>query len=413
MRAEAAAAGTTMSSLLRSLSITLLSVALFVPVACESVSLPHGRPVTRAMWVTRFDYKTASDVEKVVQSCQEAGCNTIVFQVRGNATAFYKSSYEPWAEQFNFTDPGFDPLEVALQAAHGRGMKLIAWVNVVPAWWGTQPPSDTRQVYNKKPEWAWYDKSGGRQPLADKFYVSLNPCLPEVREYLVKVIEDIVGRYGIDGLHLDYIRFPNEPAGGNAKPADYPRDRQTVGLFQAETGKTPDGDPAAWDRWRTDQITDLVRDIRKMVNSYKPYLEISAAVGPVPADAKAHHFQDVKTWIKEKLVDVVYPMNYTRDPKVFDERVALWRDFAGSTPVVMGVRIDDNVELDRTQLSTVLHTFRGYSIFAYSSLFDSPNTTTDKQDEGSSDHRMQLRKALLPELTGLSKTGAAATNSDG
>lgn len=401
-----------MSRLLRSLNITLLSAAALLPLACETVSLPHGRPVTRAMWVTRFDYKTASDVEKVVQSCQEAGCNTILFQVRGNATAFYKSSYEPWAEQFNFADPGFDPLEVALQAAHGRNMKLIAWVNVVPAWWGTQPPASAKQIYNKKPEWAWYDKSGARQPLADKFYVSLNPCLPEVREYLVKVMEDIVGRYPIDGLHLDYIRFPNEPAGGIAKPADYPRDRQTVGLFQADTGKTPEADPAAWDKWRTEQITSLVREIRRMVNEYKPYLEISAAVGPVPEDAKAHHFQDVKTWLGEKLIDVVYPMNYTRDPKVFEERVAAWEKFAGRTPVVMGVRIDDNVELDRAQLQSALHTFRGYSIFAYSSLYDSPNTALEKQDEGASEHRLALRKALLPDLTGLSHNGEAASPGD-
>jgi uncharacterized lipoprotein YddW (UPF0748 family) len=411
MRAEASAA-TTMSSLLRRTSILLLSVSALWAAACESVSFPHGRPVTRAMWVTRFDYKTAADIEKICQSCQEAGCNTILFQVRGNATAFYRSSYEPWAEQFNYTDPGFDPLEVALTAAHGRGLKLQAWVNVVPAWWGNEPPRETRQVYNKKPEWAWYDKSGARQPLADKFYVSLNPCLPEVREYLVKVMEDIVGRYPIDGLHLDYIRFPNEPAGGVAKPADYPRDKTTVALFEADTGKKPETSPADWDRWRTEQITNLVRDIRKMVNEYKPYLEISVAVGPVPEVAKSTHFQDVKTWMKEKLVDSVYPMNYTRDPKVFDERVALWKDFAGRTPVVMGVRIDDNIDTDRAQLERVLHEFRGYSIFAYSSLFDSPNTALDKQDEMTRERREMVRKALMPQLADLSRPGAAAGTDD-
>lgn len=401
-----------MSRLLRSISIALLSALAVFGVACQSVSLPHGRPVTRAMWVTRFDYKTAADIEKIVQSCQEAGCNTILFQVRGNATAFYRSSYEPWAEQFNFTDPGFDPLQVAIDAAHGRNMKLHAWVNVVPAWWGTEPPREARQIYNKKPEWAWYDKNGARQPLAEKFYVSLNPCLPEVREYLVKVMEDLVGRYAIDGLHLDYIRFPNDPVGGNTRQADYPRDRQTVGLFEAETGKKPETSPADWDNWRTEQVTNLVREIRRKVNEYKPYLELSVAVGPVPDVAKATHFQDVKTWMKEKLVDAVYPMNYTRDPKVFEERVALWKDFAGRTPVVMGVRIDDNIETDRAQLETVLHTFRGYSIFAYSSLFDSANTALEKQDEATRDRRELVRKALMPQLADLSRPGAAAGTDD-
>jgi uncharacterized lipoprotein YddW (UPF0748 family) len=412
MRAEAATAATTMSRLLRCLFLTLSTVTVLWVAACESIPLPHGRPVTRAMWVTRFDYKTAADIEKIMQNCQEAGCNTVMFQVRGNATAFYRSSYEPWAEQFNFTDPGFDPLDVALTAAHARDMKLQAWVNVVPAWWGTEPPRETRQVYNKKPEWAWYDKSGARQPLADKFYVSLNPCLPEVREYLVKVMEDLIGRYPIDGLHLDYIRFPNEPASGTVKPADYPRDRQTVALFQVETGKTPEASPAEWDAWRTAQVTSLVRDIHRMVHEYKPYLEISVAVGAVPEEAKKTHFQDVRTWMKEGLVDSVYPMNYTRDSQVFDQRVALWKDIAGSTPVVMGVRIDDNIEKDRAQLETVLHTFRGYSIFAYSSLFDSPNTALEKQDDMTRERREMVRKALLPQLANLSRPGAAAGTED-
>jgi hypothetical protein len=105
-------------------------------------------------------------------------------------------------------------------------------------------------------------------------------------------------------------------------------------------------------------------------------------------------------------------MNYTRDSQVFDQRVALWKDIAGSTPVVMGVRIDDNIEKDRAQLETVLHTFRGYSIFAYSSLFDSPNTALEKQDDMTRERREMVRKALLPQLANLSRPGAAAGTED-
>ncbi len=185
-----------------------------------------------------------------------------------------------------------------------------------------------------------------------------------------------------------------------------------MALFQVETGKTPEAAPADWDAWRTEQVTNLVRDIRKMVKEYKPYLEVSVAVGPVPEDAKKQHFQDVKTWMKEGLVDTVYPMNYTRDPKVFEERVALWKDMSGRVPVVMGVRIDDNIETDRAQLESVLHAFRGYSIFAYSSLFDSPNTALEKQDEATRDRREMVRKALMPQLADLSRPGAAAGTED-
>lgn len=401
-----------MSSFLRCFTSVLLLGAALGSIACESLPLPRARTVTRAMWVTRFDYKTPEDIERIAEACKLAGCNTILFQVRGNGTAFYRSSYEPWAEQFNFSDPGFDPLDVAVKAAHDRGLLLQAWVNVLPAWWGTEPPREARQLYNKKPEWAWYDKSGKRQPLADKFYVSLNPCLPEVREYLVEVLEDIVGRYPIDGLHLDYIRYPNEPAGGIARPEDYPRDARTLARFQAETGQTPEAAPEEWNRWRTEQLTELVRGIRRMVDSNKPYIDVTAAVGPVPEDARSRHFQDVRTWIDEGLVDAVFPMNYTKDPRVFDERVELWRKFAAGTPVVMGVRVDDDIATDRQQLEKALGTFRGYAIFAYSSLFDSPNTTIDAQDDEARQRRQLRRKALLPHLTELSRSGAAAGTDD-
>ncbi len=398
-----------MSHTLRSLLALLVSVVALIGVGCQSVSLPKARPVTRAMWVTRFDYQTPQDIERIAESCKLAGCNTILFQVRGNATAFYRSSYEPWAEQFNFADPGFDPLAVAIEAARKRDLRLHAWVNVMPGWWGGTPPSDPKQLYNKKPEWFWYDQQGERQPLASRFYVSVNPCLPEVREYLVDVIEDIVGRYPIDGVHLDYIRLPNDEIKGVTKPgADYPRDRETVALFRAETNTTPDATPQAWDDWRAEQITKLVRDTRRMIDRTKPYIELSAAVGPVPEKAKREHFQDVSTWIDMGLLDAVYPMNYSQDRSTFNERLAAWRPVAKDVPVVMGVEVENNVQLSANQLEASLRGFRGYAIFAYSSLFDSPNTTLDDQSEAAREARQTRRKAMMPYLQELSRSGAAA-----
>lgn len=398
-----------MVHILRPLLALSLFVAALFSAGCQNLSLPQAPSVTRAMWVTRFDYQTPEDIERIAEACKLAGCNTILFQVRGNATAFYRSSYEPWAEQFNFTDPGFDPLQKAIEAAHARDLKLHAWVNVVPGWWGNTPPSDPKQLYNKKPEWFWYDQAGQRQPLAERFYVSLNPCLPEVREYLVDVIEDVVGRYPIDGVHLDYIRFPNDPIPGVSNPqADYPRDRETLALFQAEANTTPDANPKAWDEWRTEQITKLVRDIRRMVNRSKPYIDLTAAVGPVPEKAKNEHFQDVATWVDEGLLDALYPMNYARDSKTFDERVTAWREIAKDTQVVMGVRVDNNIELSAGQLEASMRSFRGYAIFAYSSLFDSPNTAIDEQSDEAREARQTRRKAMLPHLKELSRSGAAA-----
>lgn len=383
------------------LSLTALAAG-FLPACSSSNSLrlpaafPKARSVERAMWVTRFDYMTPHDIEKAAEACKLAGMNTMVFQVRGNATASYKSAYEPWSESFHFADPGFDPLATAIQAAHSRGLKLEAWVNVVPAWWGTTPPADPHQVWNEHKDWLWYDQNGKLQPFSDKFYASLNPCLPEVRRYLADVMRDLVARYDVDGLHLDYIRFPNEKAEAGA---DYPRDAKTVKLFRGETGKTPEQDKAGWNAWRAEQVTNLLREIRRQVRQEKPDVELSAAVGPEPERALEHHFQDVRTWVKEGLVDALYPMNYTKEPATFQRRVELWRDIARDMPVVMGLRVDSgDVELHRSQLSTALREFRGYCVFAYASLFDSPNDEIEKQTEDARMQRQARREVLLPVL---------------
>ena len=135
---------------------------------------------------------------------------------------FYPSKIEPWAEQFDYQDPGYDPLATALREAHARDMELHAWMNIMPAWRGTKPPTCPDQIYNTHPEWFWYDQHGNRQALS-RFYVSLNPCLPEVREYLVRVLEEVVANYPIDGIHMDYIRFPSEPpATPRGSGIDYP-----------------------------------------------------------------------------------------------------------------------------------------------------------------------------------------------
>jgi uncharacterized lipoprotein YddW (UPF0748 family) len=364
--------------------------------------LPNAKPLRpmRAIWVTRFDYRSKRDVIEIFERCDDLQIDTVMFQVRGNATAFYKSSMEPWAEQLGGKDPGFDPLAIALREAHARGMLLHAWVNVMPAWWGTTPPKDPKQLYNAHPEWMWYDQNGDRQALSDRFYVSVNPCLPEVRRYIVDVLRDLVGRYNVDGLHLDYVRFPNEAPGTPAGSGlDYPRDVETVQRFLGETGKTPEEAPREWDEWRTERVTFLMRDIHNMLGTTRPMIEVSAAVGPEPNKARTEHFQDVTRWIQEGLVDRVFPMNYTSDPVLFRERAEIWEELAPARGVVMGIRVDTSPpEQVREYLRLSRVTFGGFCLFAYQSLYDGPNEALVKQDESARRERSERRAALAPFL---------------
>jgi uncharacterized lipoprotein YddW (UPF0748 family) len=256
----------------------------------------------------------------------------------------------------------------------------------------------------------WYDQKGKRQELSEKFYVSLNPCLPEVRKYIVDVLRDLVARYPIDGLHMDYIRFPNEPPATPAKSGiDYPRDAKTLALFKHDTGKTPEKDAAAWNRWRTDRINELVRDIRAMTRATKPGLELSAAVGAKFENALTH-FQDAREWLAQDLVDVVYPMNYTADEKDFETRCAAWQPLANGRKVVMGVSAEKGtIDVNRAQLEHALATFGGFSIFAYGALFPSPNDSVDYADPAARARRDERGRALVPILQELARMNASAS----
>ncbi len=371
-------------------------------VGCSTAGLPD--PV-RAIWVTRYDYESPMDVERIMDDCADAGFNTVLFQVRGNGTAFYNSPFEPWADELGGRDPGWDPLTTACDAAHDRGISLHAWVNVMPAWHGKRPPANPEQLYNKHPDWFWYDQNGKRQALSS-FYVSLNPALPEVRDYLTEVFADIVARYDVDGLHMDYIRFPNEPpATPRRSGLDYPRDERTLAMYKEQTGLTPDADEESWDRWRTAQVTRLVRQIRARLRATKPRVGLTAAVGSVRERA-LHHFQDGRAWLQEGLIDAALLMNYTDDPDQFIERIEPWLELETKGRVVPGLwfgrhpdkSIDDAARTVCRQIELARERTGDFCIFAYSSLFESPDEKLVRRDEEQRTRRAARRTILLPSL---------------
>lgn len=366
----------------------------------------------RAIWVTRFDYKTADDVQRIIKNCKSGGFDTVLFQVRGNGTVAYPSKIEPWAEQFGFADPGFDPLATAIDEAHQRDMQLHPWINVMPGWRGPQFPADPEQLYFKHPDWFWYDGRGQRQPLVHTvddrtrgWYASLNPCLPEVRDYLVRVCKEIVSNYDVDGLHLDYIRFPNEPVVRGEHIPDYPRDPRTLALYRSDTGLAPDDDPKRWNQWRSDCVTSLVADIHRMMRRTRPSAVLSSAVGSIPERALTH-YQDPRRWIQDGLVDAVYLMNYTSDPRVFRDRLDAWLPLADQARIVPGLWFDHKLDVEAgakvaaREIEIARDETDGFCVFAYSSLFSTRDDVFAKQNAADAEKRRIRRERVLPVVAG-------------
>lgn len=272
----------------------------------------------RAVWLSRFEYtpqgysatNQKAYLRKAIEQLKNTNFNMLIFQVRGQADAFYHSNYEPWSNLLTGTlgqDPGWDPLQYLIDLAHQNSIELHAWINVFPCWKGDSPPAEStpRHLYLEHPEWICCDPQGNPMPHNGDAYASLSPGIPEVREYLINICLDIVTKYDIDGLHFDYIRYPEQ---------HYSYDAISDSLFNDPLVGNPDG--LSHEDWQREQVNKFVRAVYDTVIAIKPMLKISAAVigkynyPSVGWDGYNACYQDGKQWTAEGKIDFLAPMMY-------------------------------------------------------------------------------------------------------
>jgi uncharacterized lipoprotein YddW (UPF0748 family) len=329
------------------------ALVLILALACWPKSLPAANPEARAVWVTRWEYTTATysslptshkaRIRRIMDRAVEGNFNVIVFQVRGQADAYYASSYEPWAWELTSTfdpnslgtDPGWDPLQYAIEQAHQRGLELHAWLNTFNAWKGSSPPPtgiEPEHVYNVHPEWLCTDWNGTPMPLSSD-YVTFSPGNPEVTQYVHNVAMDVVERYDVDGIHWDYIRYPRDV---------YSRDSVTDSLFFEQYGKYPDEDIDQWKNWQRDRITFFLRDFYLSATAVKPMLKVSAAVigrYNYPSsgwDAYNTVYQDAQKWAAWGIIDYLAPMIYW-DMEEFAPLIREWTHYSFGRHIYAGI----------------------------------------------------------------------------
>ncbi|HDP99822.1 MAG TPA: hypothetical protein ENN22_11655 [bacterium] len=300
------------------LAILSLSLIGFV---CKEPKIRYDQTKeARGIWVTRWEWAKVEIVDnpeaqrariiEIFDVAKRANLNLILFQVRGNGDAFYQSKFEPWSDLLTGTlgkNPNWDPLAFAVDQAHQRGMELHAWVNTFPAWRGTTPPPRTlpEHVYHAHPEWIVCDSAGTPMALSGH-YVNLSPGIPAVREYVHNVCLDMAENYDIDGVHFDYIRYPE-----NSPKLGYSQDAISLRLFNS-----PEGNPQnlSWADWQRENINQFVRKFYDSATRLKPWLKISAAViGKYDySEWNGFHvvYQDGLRWIRDGKIDFICPMIY-------------------------------------------------------------------------------------------------------
>lgn len=303
----------------------------------------------RGAWVTAWTpgFYTPEQCDKTIAAAESANLNTLLVQVRKNADAYYNSDIEPRGSNLQ---PGFDPLSYIIEKAHKRGIKVYAWINTFRVWASKASlPSDPNHIVNRHPDWLNHNYKG---ELYASEGIYLDPGVPEARDYIVSVVRDIASRYDLDGIHMDYIRYPE---------SDWGYSDAALKHYYDETGASSKPKPSdpAWMQWRRDQVTATIKSISNTVHSVKPPMAVSAATIPwgkcdndfCQTSPYKQVYQDWKKWLAEGILDAHMPMDYRIESKPryalqFREWLDGFKRWSGGKHVYVGIDVSNNTDSD-------------------------------------------------------------------
>ncbi len=349
--------------------------------AIITASLNASAESRRAIWVTRWDFKTAADIAVIINNAKSLHATDVLFQVRGNATVFYPSKLEPWGWELTGEDirtigknPGWDPLQTALSQAHDAGMRLHAWVNVFPGWRGAKaPPKSARQLWNTHRSWFMKDHRGSFMWPTKSFYSFLSPGVPDVQNHIAAVMEELAKNYpSLDGIHMDYIRYPGNKELGSYRNFSF--DKISVSRYQAIYKRSPRHDSDNWSKFKRDQVNATLKLIKQKTKAANSDIELSATFFADINKATAEKGQEPMRWLGEDYIDWAAPMVYQRTTATYRESLNELRSFLGTqwngrmVPGLLATHISPDI-LQAQLKETADDKFMGAALFAYSALY--------------------------------------------
>ncbi len=293
-------------------------------------------------WVGVGTQKMQQTLTYQLDELMKDGVNAIIFQIRPECDALYKSNIEPWSrfltgKQGVAPSPYWDPLQWMVTECHKRGMELHAWINPYRAKTKTTHELDSRHVAIRHPEWVFeYDDQ----------YI-LNPAIPECRDFICHVVGDIVRRYDVDGLHIDDYFYPYPVAGQKI-----PDDRE----FQRyNNGFTDRGD------WRRNNVNVFIRQLSDTIHQNKPWVKFGVSPFGIyrnkkndPNGSNTNGLQnyddlyaDVLLWVNKGWVDYNVPQLYWEighKSADYQELIGWWNRYASNRPLFIGEDVERTVK---------------------------------------------------------------------
>nr|WP_238319406.1 family 10 glycosylhydrolase [Bacteroides propionicifaciens] len=301
----------------------------------------HPKREVRAAWITtayRLDWpqtlsispetrkKQQKELIQLLDILKAANFNTVIFQVRGRGDANYRSKWEPSSMSLTGKtniDPGYDALQFAIEESHKRGMECHAWLVAIPS--GsikTHQQLGKASPIHKEPKTFIKFKGG--------WYI--NPASPTAKDYLGRLVEDITSNYDVDGIHFDYLRYPD----GAQK--SFPDQKEFKKLGNGRT----------LDQWRRDNITEILSHSYHLVKSIKPWVKVSSSPIGKHSDTNRYSargwnayetvYQDVFKWLELGIQDQVYPMMYFRGNNYYPFALD-WAQQSNGRQIISGLGI--------------------------------------------------------------------------
>lgn len=271
------------------------------------------------------------------------GVNAIIFQVRPECDALYQSNIEPWSrfltgKQGQAPQPYWDPLQWMIEQCHQRGMELHAWINPYRAKTKNTTQLANNHVAIKHPDWVF---------AYDGLFI-LNPGIPDNRNYICQVVEDILKRYDVDGLHIDDYFYPYPAAGQNI-----PDQRQ---FQQYNNGFSNIND------WRRDNVNLFVKQLGETIRKTKPWVKFGVSPFGIYRNKKSDPhigsntnglqnyddlYADVLLWVNNGWIDYCVPQIYWEiGNKAADYQTLItwWNKYAGARPLYIGEDVERTVK---------------------------------------------------------------------
>ena len=402
----------------RLFTIALLSVLLVIPLL-PAAAADTGDEQFRAYWVDAFGEGIYSpdEVRDLVDAAKDANMNAIVAQVGRRGDCFCNDAL--WPRTAAFIDPlPYDPLQELIDVAHAEGLEVHAWMNVGTMWNQATPPSSPDHAYNRHgPDpstgESWLNvRSDGEDRVGNNFMFDLGH--PDAVDYIVEGMTSVAANYDVDGINLDYIRYPdwNETLFQN----DWGYSETSLARFNAATGRddVPEPTDEEFAEWRRDQVTSLVRKLYLSLHETDPTVALSANTttymyGPQEYGSWEETapysgvLQDWRAWMEEGIIDLNVPMNYKRNwmdnqTEMFLQWTEAVQDWQYDRHAVMGTAIylnevDDSLEqitqaLTPSDAGNEVVGWVGYS-------YRTPTLSVLEGRESSSEGREALQSALL------------------